>query len=160
MPNASCASVTLGCTQSGSTKTCPGEQTGTGTSSSRRSLNPWNRQAFMVQPRLRRDLHRRKRSEQRKMATGRSLLSLFPPVQSLPLAECRIDEGAVRFVAGVDPDHRHRFVRAVEETVGTAFRNTGRVEVCEFVFPAGDLAGRGSVHDGDRLIKSVEVAGQ
>ena len=40
IPCASCASVTLGCTQSGSTNTFPGEQTGSGTLSSRRSLNP------------------------------------------------------------------------------------------------------------------------
>ena len=47
MPCASCASVTLGCTQSGSTMTCPAPQAGSGTSSSRRSPNAWNRQAFM-----------------------------------------------------------------------------------------------------------------
>ena len=47
---ASCASVTLGCTHSGSTRMCPGVQTGMGTSSSRMSLKAWKRQAFIVRP--------------------------------------------------------------------------------------------------------------
>src|SRR5262245_68264 len=48
IPWASWASVTLGCTHRGSTRTWPGPQTGSGTSSSRRSLKPWKRQAFIV----------------------------------------------------------------------------------------------------------------
>ena len=48
MPKASWASVTLGWTQSGSAITWPGRQTGSGTSSSRMSPKPWNRQAFTI----------------------------------------------------------------------------------------------------------------
>src|SRR4051794_28754269 len=48
MPNASCASVTLGCTHNGLTTTWWGRQTGSATSSSRKSLNAWNRQAFIL----------------------------------------------------------------------------------------------------------------
>src|SRR5262245_56904711 len=116
MPWASWASVTLGCTHRGSTRTCPGAQAGSGTSSSRRPLNPWKRHALIARPSV------------KGVSQGEDALAVTG-----------VHQDAVGLVAGVDPHHRHRLVRAVEEPVRPAPRDAHGVVARDRVLAPGDL---------------------
>ena len=68
------------------------------------------------------------------------------------------DEFAVRFVAGVDPDHDHWLVAVVEKTMRAARGDADGVHVGNVVLRPGDLTNRDAFDNGDRFVVNVRVA--
>ena len=70
------------------------------------------------------------------------------------------DDLAVWLTAGVDPHHRHRLFRSVQETMGDALGNEGCVTSAQLVLLPLDKADGGALHNGDRLVEIMDVTGQ
>ena len=82
------------------------------------------------------------------------------PLGLLGMTERLVHDDAVGPVAGVDPDHGHGLERQVDEVVAAALGDQRGGVAREFVAPAFDDAGRRSLHDGDRLVELMAMAGQ
>ncbi len=76
------------------------------------------------------------------------------------MAEGLVHDDTLRLCTSVDPDHRHRLEREIDEIVAAASRHQCRGIPGEFVAPTFNNAGRRALRDRDRFIKFVAVAWQ
>src|SRR5262245_7358417 len=76
------------------------------------------------------------------------------------LTQTRIDNGTIRLVAGIHPDHRHRSIRAIQKAMWPALRNARRVIPGYHILATGHLTNRRPRNDGNRLVVSVIMTWQ
>ena len=74
--------------------------------------------------------------------------------------ESRIHNPPVRLAAGIYPDHRHVFAGKIQKTMRQSLGDKCCVASAQFIPPALNQANRPAGHNGDRLVKVVNVAGK
>lgn len=88
----------------------------------------------------------------------------IPPLSSflrlLGMTIRLVHDDAVGLVAGVDPDHGHWLKSQVDKVMAEALGHERCGVTRKFVAPSFDNAGRCSLHDGDRLVKLMAMAGK